>query len=82
MIKSTAPRKKGGCFDWEKMIAGRADRPIGVEPGAPDRGFTAQTANGTAHATGAGWNKVVDYEMSQLPPDQTRPAGRNNRTGE
>lgn len=82
MIKSIAPRKKDGCIDWEKVIAPRADRPIGVGPGAPDRGFTAQTANGTAHAMGTGWNKVFDYEMSQLPSDQTRPAGRNNRTGE
>lgn len=72
MIKSTAPRTKYGCMDWEKMIA----------PAENPKGFTSQTANGTAHATGTGWNKVFDYEMPQLSPDQTRPSGRNNRTGE
>ncbi len=45
-------------------------------------GFRSQTVNGTGHATGEGWNKTWDYERPQLPPDETRPAGRSNRTAE
>ena len=82
MIKSIAPRKKDGCIDWEKVIAPRADRPIGVGPGAPDRGFTAQTANGTAHATGTGWNCDPPWTNEQIAPHGTWQGGRNNRTGE
>lgn len=59
-------------LDFEGMI-GSGENP---------KGFTAQTANGTAHATGTGWNKDYDWSMDQLPPDATRPAGRSNRSGE
>ncbi len=67
-----AGRRRGPKMDFEALIE---DRPGG-------RDFTAQTANGTAHWKGTGQNKTWDYEMPQLPPDLTRPAGRNNRTGE
>lgn len=73
MIKSIAPRKKDGCFDWEKMIA----------PAENPRGATFQTANGTAHAMGTGHNWVgPNYEMPEVPPHGPWKTGRNNRTGE
>ncbi|HKS73539.1 MAG TPA: hypothetical protein VJQ82_10115 [Terriglobales bacterium] len=51
--------------------------------GENPKGFTAQTPNGTAHATGTGWNgDDWKWERDQLQPDATRPAGRSNRTGE
>lgn len=53
-----------------------------IQDGENPKGFTAQTANGTAHWKGTGWNKEYDWEQSQLEPDRTRPAGRSNRTGE
>lgn len=52
------------------------------EKGSNPNGFTSQTANGTAHAFGTGWNKDYCFEHEQLPPDATRPAGRSSRTGE
>lgn len=59
-------------MDFEKMI----------EKGENPLGFTSQTANGTAHWYGTGWNKGWSLQMEQLPPDPIRPAGRSNRTGE
>lgn len=54
-----------------------------IKRGENPKGFTSQTANGTAHYKGTGFNKVWDYEREQLPPDATRPDdGRSNRTGE
>ena len=55
-----------------------------IQKGENPLGFTAQTANGTAHWEGTGWNKTLfsDYDMPQLQPDATRPSGRSNRTGE
>jgi len=53
-----------------------------IERGENPLGMTSQTANGTGHATGEGWNKVFNYDRPQLPPDRTRPAGRSNRTAE
>jgi len=53
-----------------------------IQDGENPKGFTSQTANGTAHWRGTGWNKGSDYDMPELPPDLTRPAGRSNRTGE
>jgi hypothetical protein len=58
----------------EKIIASGEMR-------GPD-GFRAETANGTAYATGTGWNKEYDWSMRELPADPVRPAGRSNRTGE
>ena len=52
-----------------------------IQDGENPKGFTAQTANGTAHYKGTGWNKEYDWEMEQLPPDPVRPA-TGNRTGE
>ena len=72
-MKLPQPRKyKSDKMKFEDMIG------FGENP----QGFTSQTANGTAHWKGAGWNRVWDYEQEQLPPDATRPAGRSNRTGE
>ena len=53
-----------------------------IQKGENPKGLTSQTANGTSHAFGTGWNRVYDYEMPQCEPEGTRPAGRNNRTGE
>ena len=53
-----------------------------IADGENPKGFTAQTANGTAHWKGTGWNKEYQWEMPQLEPDATRPSGRANRTGE
>jgi hypothetical protein len=54
-----------------------------IKDGEHPKGFTAQTANGTAHAVGGGWNKQYDeYERPQCEPEGTRPSGRSNRTGE
>lgn len=53
-----------------------------IQKGENDKGFTAQTPNGTAHWQGTGWNKDYCWEMEQVTPDKTRPEGRNNRTGE
>lgn len=65
-------RNRDRTMDFEGLIA-KGENP---------RGFTAQTPNGTAHATGTGWNKDYQFDMSELPPDPVRPAGRSNRTGE
>jgi len=61
-------------LDFEKII----------QKGENPKGFTSQTANGTAHWEGTGWNKDYfgNYNMPQVEPDATRPAGRSNRTGE
>lgn len=50
----------------------------------PADGFQAQTVNGTARATGTGWNgdRWGDCGEPELPPGPTRPAGRSNRTSE
>jgi hypothetical protein len=55
-----------------------------IQKGENPLGFTSQTPNGTAHWEGTGWNKnfMADFDMPQVSPDATRPAGRSNRTGE
>jgi hypothetical protein len=55
-----------------------------IQKGENPKGFTAQTPNGTAHWQGTGWNKnwMAGFDMPQVEPDPTRPAGRSNRTGE
>lgn len=51
--------------------------------GPPADGFVAQTVNGTARATGTGWNQENwDFTEPQRMPGPTNPKGRNNRTGE
>jgi hypothetical protein len=55
-------------IDWESWIEKKP--------------FVAQTVNGTARPFGTGWNKLEPYDMPELAPDRTRPAGRSNRTGE
>ena len=59
-------------IDWEGLY-GRGENASGL---------TAQTANGTAHWRGTGWNDQWDWEREQCEPNATRPAGRSNRTGE
>lgn len=59
-------------MNFEKLLA-KGENPLG---------FTAQTANGTAHYRGAGWNRDFAATWQQLPFDATRPAGKSNRTGE
>ena len=61
-------------LDFEKII----------QKGENPKGFTALTPNGTAHWQGTGWNKnwMAGFDMPQVEPDPTRPAGRSNRTGE
>jgi len=70
MVKHQKQRK----MDFESII----------QNGENPNGFTAQTANGTAHWNGTGWNKEYssDFKMTQVQPDPTRPEGRSNRTGE
>jgi hypothetical protein len=53
-----------------------------IKKGENPDGFTAQTNNGTARAMGTGWNKREPWSSPEVEPDPTRPAGRNNRTGE
>lgn len=53
-----------------------------IQAGENPAGFTSQTANGTAHWQGTGWNKEYEFRREQLEPDPTRPAGRSTRTGE
>ena len=82
-----AMRTSGVKLDFEKLIA-KGENP---------NGFTAQTANGTAHWKGTGWNKdessyCTSGDISgeanwkspdhQVRPGSTRPDGRSNRTGE
>lgn len=73
-MKLPVPRRyKSDKMKWEDLI----------EAGENPNGFTAQTANGTAHWQGTGWNqRPYDFEMPQNEPCAVAPAGRNNRTGE
>ena len=59
-------------IDFEKMI-GDGENP---------QGFTSQTANGTGHWKGTGWNKAGPMDWPQLEPVRTRQPGRSNRTAE
>jgi hypothetical protein len=60
----------------------RNDR-MDFEGAIQDKYFCAQTANGTAHATGTGHNKAETYSWGgEVEPGPTRPAGRSNRTAE
>ena len=59
-------------IDFEELI-GSGENP---------QGFTAQTVNGTAHATGTGWNRYRPWSEKQIVPEPAWPTGRNNRTGE
>jgi hypothetical protein len=68
-------RTKGVKMDFENLIA-RGENEKGAD------GFLAQTANGTASWRGEGWNKDEPWEMPQVEPGPTRPAGRSNRTAE
>lgn len=82
-MKLPQPRKyKSDKMKFEDMIG------FGENP----QGFTSQTANGTAHWHGTGWNLNgsggwLGYSFhgpgigGQVEPDATRPAGRSNLTG-
>lgn len=73
MVAEKTPRKKGGCMDWEKIYA----------PAESPKGFTAQTANGTAKVFSTGWNRD-DEQWGPMPAREGGPwqGGRNNRSGE
>lgn len=47
----------------------------------PD-GFCAQTPNGSAYATGLGWNQDKDWKNPEATPGGAWQRGRSNRTGE
>lgn len=66
------PRNPRTSLNWEKAIQ-RGENP---------KGFTSQTANGTGHWKGTGWNKQYDYEMPQVKESAVWPDGRSNRTAE
>lgn len=70
-----ANNKRAHMLDFEKMIQ-RGENLKGAS------GFQAQTVNGTAYWKGSGWNRNEPWSQPELPPDATRPEGRNNRTGE
>ena len=58
---------------FSKLIA-KGENPLGM---------TAQTANGTAHATGQGWNKDWDFgSREQVEEGGAWGGKRSNRTGE
>lgn len=53
--------------------------------GENPKGFTAQTANGTAKDTGTGWNKntfEMDWGRMEVEPGGAWQPGRSNRTAE
>ena len=54
-----------------------------IKDGENKNGMTAQTVNGTAHASGTGWNKRQPYTMPQVEPEDRGGRGRySNRSGE
>lgn len=60
-------------MDFEALIA-KGENP---------KGFTAQTAAGTAHTFGTGWNfRPTGEPMPQAPVGGAWQGGRSNRTGE
>lgn len=50
--------------------------------GENPKGMTAETANGTSHATGLGWNQEIQWEKPEAIPGGPWRPGRSNRTGE
>jgi hypothetical protein len=74
MTKESMLRGAAPTMDFEDLIA-KGENPLG---------FTAQTANGSCHWSGTGWNRVFDYDLlrEQLPPKGPWAPGRSNRTGE
>ena len=55
MAKDTIPKLK---IDFEKLIA----------KGENAKGFTSQTANGTARWRGTGWNRDEAFSMPEIAP--------------
>ena len=53
-----------------------------IQDGENPKGFTAQTANGTAHYKGTGWNRSRPWEQEQISEDGPWQGGTANRTGE
>ena len=66
--------KRRKSIDFEGLVANGE----GNGPG----GFQAQTANGTAHWKGTGWNQTMDYTPSEVPEGGPWQGGRSNRSGE
>lgn len=60
-------------MNWEARGQGEMRGP---------NGFRAETANGTAFATGTGHNRDEPYSSPEIEPRAVWPAGRSNRTGE
>jgi hypothetical protein len=50
--------------------------------GENPNGMTAQTANGTAHATGTGWNRKRPFSAPEISEGGAWQKPRSNRTGE
>ncbi len=59
-------------MNFEKLIA----------KGENAKGFTSQTANGTAHTFGTGWNRDEPTEMPQVKVGGPWQDRRSTRTGE
>ena len=53
-----------------------------IREGENPLGFTAQTPNGTAHATGQGWNKKQPVTRPQVEEGGAWGGKNSNRTGE
>lgn len=50
--------------------------------GENPNGFTSQTANGTAHAVGTGWNKKPPFTAPEVGESGAWQKPNSNRTGE
>lgn len=57
-------------------------RTFGPNDPAPPYGFRAQTVNGTAQATGLGWNQDYQWSEPEAREGGAWQPGRSNRTGE
>jgi hypothetical protein len=63
------------------LVTNQKQRKLQFDDCIPE-GFTSQTANGTAHATGTGNNYSPPYSWPEIEPKPAWPGGRSNRTGE
>ena len=68
------PKPNSGkrSMDFEALIG------FGENP----KGMSAETANGSARATGTGWNRDRPWTMDEIEPSEVWPAGPSNRSGE
>lgn len=70
-------RQNQGASDQEKI-----DWCGLIAKGESPRGFRAETANGTAHDMGTGYNRERPWSGPQLSPEPLWPRGPSNRSGE